>query len=272
MQLLTLGTIQRREMLCDALDACCQPVSIHERAELVPAAAEGVAPESGLRRGEEVPDIVEINENGLRFLVDLKRGHKTGAYLDQSENRAMLAGYTQGKRVLDCFTYNAGFAVHAAASGGAESVLAVDSSSQAIERASANVEANGLSNVTCQVQHVDVALRELRTAGERFGVVVLDPPKFARSRGGLRNALRAYRQTNLLAMQVVEPGGLLFTCSCSQYVDDDTFCRTLNEAAIEASKTLRVLRRASQPADHPVVAACPETRYLKAYLCHVQDV
>lgn len=270
-QFLTLGTQQRKELICDLLEDICKPEVIYERSDLLPADAEGVEAQSGLLRGQEPPSSVEVLENGLRFLVDVKHGQKTGSYLDQRENRLMLAQYTEGKSVLDVFTYNAGFAIHACAKGGATRALAVDVSAPATEIGRANVQANGLGNVEFRVGRAQDVLRELRQANERFGVVVVDPPKFARSRGGLKKALKAYRETNLRAMHLLESDGILLTCSCSQYVDDDTFGRTLNEAALEAGKVLRVLRRGSQPPDHPVVAACPETRYLKAYLCHVQD-
>jgi len=270
-QFLTLGTQQRKELICDLLEDLYKPESIYERTALLPADAEGIEPQSGLLRGLDPPGPVEVIENGLRFLVDVKHGQKTGSYLDQRENRLMLAQYTEGKAVLDIFTYNAGFAIHACAKGGAARALAVDVSAPATEIGRTNAQANGLDNVEFRVGRAQDVLRELRQGGERFGVVVVDPPKFARSRGGLKKALKAYRETNLRAMLLLDSDGILLTCSCSQYVDDDTFGRTLNEAAIEAGKVLRVLRRGSQPPDHPVVAACPETRYLKAYLCHVQD-
>ena len=269
-QFLTLGTLQRKELIRDLLADICAPASMYERGELMPAKQEGVSSQSGLLWGEGVPELVEVRENGLRFFVDVKRGQKTGAYLDQRDNRLLLSAHTQGKRVLDCFTYNGGFAIHAAALGKAERVLAIDASARAIEIAQKNADANGVDNVEWRVSRSNEAMRGLRHAGERFDVVVLDPPKFARSRGGLKNAQKGYHETNLLAMQLLEPDGLLLTCSCSQYVDDEMFSRILNEAAVEADKVLRVLRRAGQPMDHAVVASCPESRYLTAYLCHVQ--
>lgn len=270
-QFLTLGTIQRKELIRDLLVDICAPASIYERGELTPAKQEGVTSQSGLLWGEEVPDLVEVRENGLRFFVDVKHGQKTGTYLDQRDNHRLLSAHAQGKRVLDCFTYNGGFAIHAAALGKADRVLAIDASERALELAQKNAEANQVDNVEWRAARADKAMRELREAGERFDVVVLDPPKFARSRGGIKNAHREYQQTNLVAMQLLAPAGLLLTCSCSQFVDDDTFGRILNEAGVQAGKVVQILRRAGQPMDHAVAASCPETRYLKAYLCHVHD-
>ena len=270
-QFLTLGAIQHKELVCDVLADTCPDASLYERSESVLAEAEGVQSRSGVLRGDEPPDLVEICENGLRFLVDVKRGQKTGTYLDQRENRLSLSRFTRGKRVLDCFCYNGGFAVYAVAKGGAESVTCIDASEHAMQLALRNAALNGVPFFGGITKKADVALRELKSKGDRFDVVVLDPPKFVRSRHGLNRGRRACRETNLLAMQVLEPSGLLFTSSCSQHMDDVTFERTVNEAAVDAGKTLRILHRAGQPPDHPVAAACPETRYLKAYLCYVQD-
>ncbi len=268
---LALGVHARKERLLDLLTAASPAAGVYERSDGPFAETEGVAPHVGPARGEEPPDLVQIEENGVTFFVDVKRGQKTGAYLDQRENRLWFSRYTRGLRVLDCYTYNGGFGVYAAKLGGAASVTCVDASERAIALARKNAEANGLDNLEFLASRADDALRKFKAAGERFDAIALDPPKFVRSKHGLNKGRKAYRESNLLAMQLLSPEGLLLSCSCSQHMDEETFERTLNEAAVEAGKRLCVLGRAGQPADHAIAAACPESRYLKVYLCHVRD-
>ena len=171
--------------------------------------------------------------------------------------------------MLDAFTYTGGFALAAAKFGEAEEVLGIDRSEPAIELARKNAELNEVSNVTFEVAKVENALRDFKVSARKFGAVILDPPKFAVSRTGVARALRAYRDINLLAMQLLAPEGVLVTCSCSGYVSAHDFMQTINSAAVEAGRTVQIIEHRGQSADHPVIAGCPETAYLKCFICRV---
>lgn len=215
-------------------------------------------------------DETVIDHGGLKFAINLLSGQKTGFFLDQGQNRKRVAAYAAGRRVLDLFCYSGGFAL-AAAIGGAKSVLGVDSSKQAIALAEKNREFNGLSYDICQFQPNDVAkaLKKLREAGEQFGLVVCDPPKYARSRENLPDALKAYARLNENAMAVTAPGGFLATFTCSGVVEPAMFHDALAQAALAAGRQMQVLETLSQPPDHPVSIACPEGRYLYGVIARV---
>lgn len=212
-----------------------------------------------------------ISHGGLKYAVNLLGGQKTGFFLDQGHNRRRVAAYAAGRRVLDLFCYSGGFALTAAAFGGAKSVLGVDSSKQAIALAEKNRELNGISSDVCQFQPNDVAkaLKKLREAGEQFGLVVCDPPKYARSRENLPDALKAYARLNENAMAVTAPGGFLATFTCSGVVEPGMFHDALAQAALAAGRQLQVLESLGQPPDHPVSIACPEGRYLYGVIARV---
>lgn len=268
-QFLSAGMAARREMLLDILQEACSPRGILDRPDPEALRREQLSAERPAIRGHVPDEPVEITTDGLRFRVDLRHGHKSGFYLDQRDNRVAAARLMAGRRVLDVFTYTGAFAVAASKLGGAAPVLGIDSSEPAIQAARAHAELNDCANVAFRAGKASVELRRLKAEGERFDAVILDPPKFARSRPGVRRALRAYRDVNLLAMQLLEPDGILVTCSCSGHVREEEFIAMLNEAANEAGRTVRILERHGQPPDHPVIAACPETAYLQCHLCSV---
>jgi len=269
-QWLTAGMAAQREPVLDALEASLHPRGILERPDDEMMDMEGVALPRGTARGVAPDGPVEVQCDGLRFLADLLHGQKTGAFLDQRENRAAVARYARGRAVLDVFTYTGGFAL-AAARGGAVSALGVDRSAPALEIARRNAELNGATNVTFETGQAAPTLRALREAGRRFGMVILDPPKFAHSRQGLDRALRAYREINLLGLQLLDPEGILVTCSCSGLVAADAFLGVVNEAAVETDRRVQLLERRGAAADHPVSTAFPEGDYLKCLIARVTE-
>jgi len=213
----------------------------------------------------QVPERVVVREGGVRYLVDLRKGQKTGAFLDQRENRILMENFS-GERALDVFSYAGGFALHLAL--GFKEVMAVDSSQEALARAEENARLNGLSLKTVEANAFDL-LRALEKAGERFDLVVLDPPAFAKGRKDLERAYRAYKEVNLRAIKLLKEGGILATASCSHHLTEPLFYQMLTEAAQDAHRALRVLEKRGQPFDHPVLLNHPETHYLKFALLEV---
>jgi 23S rRNA (cytosine1962-C5)-methyltransferase len=220
---------------------------------------EGLDRKVGLLAGE-VPETVEVQENGVRFEADLRKGQKTGMFLDQRENHAMARAYARG-RVLDGFTYNGGFALHVAPQ--ASEVLAVDVSTEALLRVRRNAERNGMTNVVAREANAFDLLHDLYKQGERFDTVILDPPAFAKSKDAVEKAWRGYKEINLRALQLLSPGGCLITCSCSYHVDEVAFEEILWSAAVDAGATITVVEKRRQARDHPIVLGVPETYYLK---------
>ncbi len=268
-QFLTLGLAAARETILDVLQEICSPAGIYERAEETFQEIEGGAAANQAARGQEPPDLVEIVENGAKFLVDIRRGQKTGFYLDQRENRAAFARLVSGGNLLDAFCHTAAFGIHAALAGKVERLVALDSSEKALELARRNADLNGVRNFEVIAGDAFKELRRLRDGRQQFDAVVLDPPKFAKSRAGLPGAYKGYKDLNLVAMQLIKKGGLLATCSCSQHVDELSFIRTLNEAAHDVRRNLQILEHRTQSPDHPVMASCLEARYLKCLICRV---
>jgi len=262
-QVTALAMAKRLEMFCDVLEAAVGPRGILLRgAERGLAKLEGLALPDRLIRGAAPPGPIFVHEHGLRFGVDLAEGQKTGYYLDQRENRHAAARHARGRRVLDMFCYSGGFAVACAVSGGARSVLAVDASGRAVALARANAELNGAANVTVEESDAFEKLDALAAAGERFGMIVLDPPKFARSRAAVDDALRAYHRVNRVAVGLLEPGGILVTCSCSGSVTREDFHRMLAGVAQRAGRPIQILESRGAAPDHPVSASCLEGEYL----------
>jgi len=212
---------------------------------------------------------VFVAEHGLRFGVDLTEGQKTGFYLDQRDNRQAAARQARGRRVLDMFCYAGGFGIAAAVAGGARSVLAIDSSAKATALARANADLNGAANLTVETADAFEKLAALVAAGERFGMVVLDPPKFARSRASLDDALRAYHRVNRLAVDLLEPGGILVTCSCSGSVAREDFLQMLAGVSQRSGRPLQLLEVRGAALDHLVSASCLEGEYLKCVIARV---
>ncbi|MBA2441078.1 MAG: class I SAM-dependent rRNA methyltransferase [Rubrobacter sp.] len=257
------AAVERRlDWVLEALGELAGPEGVLLRGDVASRKREGL--DTGVRvLAGEVPESVVVREGPVRYRADLFGGQKTGAFLDQRENRAAAGGYASG-RVLDVFSHTGGFALHAALGvPGGTSVEAVDSSGPALEAARANAALNGLENVTCTRANAFDLLRERSDAGERYGLVVLDPPAFARTRRDLPAARRAYKEINLRAMKLLEPGGVLFTCSCSYHFSRELMEETLREAASDAGRRARVLEWRGQSLDHPEILTVPETRYLK---------
>jgi 23S rRNA (cytosine1962-C5)-methyltransferase len=268
-QFQSAGMLRLRDTILDHLSKTLAPKGIYDRSDEETLDKEGIPPSHGPLRGAPPEGPITINSDGLRFVVDITSGQKTGFFLDQRENRLAAAKYMRGCTVLDAFCYTGAFGITALQLGGAAAVTALDSSASSLELARRNCEANDLTAVEYVEGSVATELRRLKQEGKRYGVVVLDPPKFARSRAGVSKALRAYRDANLLAMQLLEQDGILVTCSCSGHVGFDDFAQMLNEAAVEANVTLTILEKRGQASDHPVIASCPETAYLKCFICRV---
>ncbi len=219
-----------------------------------------------LRAGQTPETPVEFLDGGLRFTADVSTGQKTGYYLDQRENRKAAAGYTRGRNVLDMFCFNGGFAL-AAALGGAKEVLGVDSSKKAIAQAEENAQRNGASNARFQVGEGFETLEQFASEGRRFDGIILDPPKFAQSRKTLNDAMRAYHWLNRLALNVLEPGGILVTCSCSGRVTREDFLDMLVGVAQHTHREIQILEQRGASPDHPTLTSCLDGEYLKCVIC-----
>lgn len=269
-QFLTLGVERRRDLLVEALADLLQPQGIYERDDEAVREKEGLPLQTGVLWGEEPPDLVEIREGGLRFVVDLRHGHKTGFYLDQRENRQRLLRYAAGREVLNAFAYTGGFGLYAL-KGGARAVVNVDTSEAALDLARQNFARNGWDeeHASFEVGDVFQVLRRYRDEGRRFDLVVLDPPKFARSAAEVRAATRGYKDINLLAFQLLREGGILFTFSCSGAVSADLFQKVVFGASVDAGRDAQILERLTQAPDHPVLLSFPEGEYLKGLVCRV---
>jgi 23S rRNA (cytosine1962-C5)-methyltransferase len=205
--------------------------------------------------------------NGLALRADLLRGQKTGIFLDQRQNYRAAARYARGGKALDCFTSTGGFALHLAPK--CESVEAIDTSAHAIATARANAEANAIANVHFEEADVFDRLSAYASARRQFSLVVLDPPAFAKSRRAIEGAATGYKDINLRALRLLAPGGILVTCSCSHHVNEASFLELIAEAALDASRTVRVLERRTQAQDHPILLTVPETHYLKCLILEV---
>jgi 23S rRNA (cytosine1962-C5)-methyltransferase len=231
----------------------------------------GLGPTTGWLHGEAPQTPLSIDENGVRLAIDIAGGHKTGFYLDQRENRALLGQLSAGKDVLNCFCYTGGFSLQALA-GGAKSVLSIDSSGPALAQAQANLKLNPtLPADRAQWQEADVfqALRDFRKAGRTFDLIVLDPPKFAPSAAHAERAAKAYKDINILGCRLLKPGGLLMTYSCSGGVGLEMFQKIIADSALDAGRGARIVRRLAGAADHPVALNFPEGEYLKGLLVQV---
>ena len=239
------------------------------RTERDVAKAEGLDLTDGPCWGDVPKELLEIVDGGLRYQVDLAGGQKTGFYLDQRENRKAAAAYFRDRRVLDMFCYSGGFALCASALGGARDVLGVDASRRAVALAQANARLNGLTNVRFEAADCFPMMESLRSAGEKFGGLVLDPPRFAHSRRSLDDALRAYHHLNRLGVELLEPGGILVTCSCSGHVTREDFFDMLLGVAQQTGRDVQILQQCGAAPDHPVAATCPESEYLKCFICRV---
>ena len=268
MQTLSQGMERARDMIADCLRELLNPAGILARNDASVRTKEGLPLETVTLAGE-IPPRVTINMNGLQLAADLLHGQKTGVYLDQRENYLAAARWAQAlnkPRVLDCFTSTGGFALHLAKHS--ESVEAVDSSAGALQIAESNAEANGVANIQFRQADAFDYLAGLSDA-RRYSMVILDPPAFAKSRRQLEDAARGYKEINRQALRLLEPGGILVTCSCSHHMNEAVFLEAIAEAALDTGKTLRVLERRTQASDHPILLTVPETLYLKCLVLQV---
>ena len=266
-QFLAAGAEHWREAILDALAAATGCEAIYERSDAEVRALEGLAPRVGFARGNREAKRCPIVEYGLNFRVDVEAGQKTGFFLDQRENRQRVRALAEGREVLDGFCYSGGFSL-AALAGGAKHVTAVESSAEALEVARENLAANPLEASRIAFEKADVFAyqRLLRDRGKSFGLIVLDPPKFAPTAALVKNAARAYKDINLLALKLLEPGGLLATFSCSGGVSAELFQSIVAGAAADAGVDAKIIERFGAAADHPVALNFPEGDYLKGLL------
>ena len=256
----TAGIDRMLENIISALKDEYSPQTILLRNDTASREIEGLTQEKRIVHGMALGQVM-IEESGIRYHVDILEGQKTGFFFDQRENRQVLKDYVKGRRTLDCFCYIGAWSL-TAAHFGASDVIGLDSSEKAIKLASENAALNGLS---AQFEIADVfdELRRLEKDRERFGCIILDPPAFVKSRAKMREALKGYKEINLRAMKLLEPGGALVTCSCSHHIDQDLFTEMLIDAAHSAGRQVRLLEMRSQARDHPMLLATRETRYLK---------
>ena len=266
-QLMSAGLEAFRDVIVDVLEELFQPAGILARNDVPLRAKEKLPVGVELLRGS-VPEWIEIEEHGVRYLAAPWTGQKTGAFLDQRENRRLVGEIARG-RALDCFSYHGSFALHLARR--AETVTAVDVSADALRRAEENAARNGLTNITLVEADTFDYLRELERRRERFDTIVLDPPAFAKNRASVDAALRGYKDINLRAMRLLAPGGMLFTASCSFHVGKALFLEMLSDAAADSGRRLALRAITGQPLDHPEVLTIPETGYLKGALVERVD-
>jgi 23S rRNA (cytosine1962-C5)-methyltransferase len=269
-QLMSAGAERWRREIVDGLIHASGASRVWERSDAEVRELEGLSPVAGPLRGGRDPARIAIVEADLRFEIDLEHGHKTGFYLDQRENRQRVRQLSAGRDVLDAFCYSGGFALNAS-KGGARSVLAVDSSAQALALASAAAELNRLAGIEWVEGDVFQLLRRYRDEGRQFDLVTLDPPKFAPTAAHAPKAARAYKDINLLAFKLLRPGGVLATFSCSGGVGPELFQKIVAGAALDAGVEARIVERLGPGADHPVALNFPEGDYLKGLVCRVAE-
>ena len=272
-QSLALGIDRYKEMLVELLKKVLAEdgiriCGVYERSDVKVRKQEGMEPYKGFI-GEEFPTLVEIVENGVKYQVDVKDGQKTGFFLDQKYNRLAIQKLCRNARVLDCFTHTGSFALNAGYAG-AKEVTGVDASQLAVDQATANAALNGLSDsVKFICEDVFDLLPKLEEKGEKYDVVILDPPAFTKSRSSVKNAVKGYREINLRAMKLVKDGGFLATCSCSHFMDYQLFTQTIGQAARNVHKRLRQVEYRTQAPDHPILWSADESYYLKFYIFQV---
>jgi 23S rRNA (cytosine1962-C5)-methyltransferase len=268
-QTLTAGAEYWKETLADLLIELTGITDIYERSDADVRKLEGLQTHKGVLRGNP-PERVEIAEYGIRFIVDLVHGHKTGFYLDQRENRHLVGQLAQGRDVLNCFSYTGGFSIHALA-GGAKSVLSIDSSGEALKLGAQNAALNGQTGENHEWLEGDVfhELRRFRDSRRSFDLIVLDPPKFAPTVAQVKKAARGYKDINLLAFKLLRPNGILVTFSCSGGVDAALFQKIVAGAALDAKINAQIIRKLGAGTDHPIALNFPESAYLKGLVCRI---
>ena len=268
LQCLTAGMDRLKGILTNLLAKEFRPQSIYERSDVATRSEEGLVESSGLLYGKKVPELIEIEEYGCRFKVNIKKGQKTGFYLDQRENRFFLRKLSEGKRILDCFCFTGAFSIHAG-SGGAKEITLIDSSEEALGIAEMHFGLNQLEKIPRQFIRGDV-FGILRSLNSRYDILILDPPPFAKRKGHLPSASRGYKDLNLLAFRLLERGGLLFTFSCSHHMNWDLFQKIVFSAALDSEKGVQLIGRMGHPWDHPINLSHPEGEYLRGLICRVR--
>ncbi|WP_159281028.1 23S rRNA (cytosine(1962)-C(5))-methyltransferase RlmI [Rahnella variigena] len=272
LQLLSAGAEYQRAPLIAALQHCYPECAIWDRSDVAVRKKEGLELTQGHVVGDEPPALLPIQEHGMSLLVDIKEGHKTGFYLDQRDSRLAARNYAAGRNVLNCFSYTGAFAV-SALMGGCTKVTNVDTSQAALDVARQNVELNKLDLSRAEFVREDVfqLLRKYRTEGQQFDMIVMDPPKFVENKNQLASACRGYKDINMLALQLLRPGGILLSFSCSGLLPTDLFQKILADAALDAGREIQFVEQFRQAADHPVTGAYPEGLYLKGFACLVMN-
>ena len=267
LQTLSQGSDRLKKTFVELLIDKFNPRAIVERNDARVRQFEGLDLQSGVLYGE-APAEIEINQNGVRFIISPMGGQKTGAFLDQRENYLSAKRHAHG-RGLDCFTFNGGFALHLAPE--CSSLLAVDISAEAIAAAQRNAQLNGARNLEFLAANVFDTLREFEAADERFDTIVLDPPAFAKNRASIKAAARGYKEINLRAMKLLNPGGVLVTCTCSYHMSEQMFLEIIADAGLDAHRRLQIIEVRGQASDHPVLVGVPETHYLKCVMVRVVE-
>ncbi|PHY82104.1 23S rRNA (cytosine(1962)-C(5))-methyltransferase RlmI (plasmid) [Serratia marcescens] len=270
LQLLSAGAEYQRPALLSALQHCYPECSIYDRSDVAVRKKEGLPLAQGPVLGDLPPELLPITEHGMKLLVDIQQGHKTGFYLDQRDSRLAARNYSAGRRVLNCFSYTGAFAV-SALMGGCAQVISADTSQAALDIARQNVELNKLDLNKAEFVRDDVfqLLRNYRAQGEKFDLIIMDPPKFVENKNQLASACRGYKDINMLALQLLNPGGILLSFSCSGLMPTDLFQKILADAAVDAGRDVQFIEQFRQAADHPVIATYPEGLYLKGFACRV---
>ncbi len=264
-QCLSLGIELRKKLICDCLIKLFNPKGIYERSDVTVRKKEGLEEVKGILYGE-VPDYCPIEENGIKMLVDVKNGQKTGYFLDQKDNRFAARRYCRGE-VLDCFCNSGGFSLNAATV--ADSVTALDISALALKNVTDNANINGFKNIYTVQGDVFEVLRDYKKTGTKFDTVILDPPAFCKSANEVKDAYRGYKDINITAMKIVKSGGYLISCSCSHYMSLPLFEKMLAEAARESGRTVRYVEVKCQAPDHPALLSAEETQYLKFFVLNI---
>lgn len=269
-QFLSAGAELWKDKIVEILKQKLNLKNIYERSDTDSRRKEKLEERTGVLSGNEPPDLVEVIENKLKFLVDIKSGHKTGFYIDQRDNRKTLSEFAKGKSVLNCFSYTGGFSLYAQSSM-AKSITNIDSSAAALNILSKNFLVNNYSSDQVENIEGDVfqVLRKFRDERRTFDLVILDPPKFAESTSQINKAARGYKDINLLAMKILNPGGFLFTFSCSGHITQELFRKIVDDAAIDSGRSVKFIKRLTQSADHPVLSSFPEGLYLKGLVCEI---
>lgn len=268
-QFFTAGIDVCKDIVVECLRDLVSPRGVFEKSEGRVREEEGLDPAVGVLTGEAPPELISIDENGFKFAIDVRQGQKTGFFLDQRDNRSFLSSVAQGQRLLNCFAYSGAFSVYAYA-GGANEVVSIDSSRPALQLARQNLELNGLPSDGKNLIKAD-AFSYLKETRSTFDIVVLDPPSLAHKRADVEAATGGYKFLNLHALRILEPGGLLFTFSCSQHLSGELFQKVIFGAAVDARRKVTIIKRLGHAIDHPVSLHHPEGEYLKGFVLRVLD-